>query len=468
MGVVKHNCGLCVAHTLHDVYSFIKSLQHRGREAAGIAFIGQNRIDVLKWQGSIDKFDIDDLYKIFPSEKYHTYLAHVRYATRGRKDKILQDAHPHVIGGKIEKRDNHILITDCDAVIVHNGQVKIKDIGIDNSKLKTGSDTEALLHYFINNGPEKTIEKIPGSYTVALAVKWHSAVYVFRDRYGIRPGCLGWKDGKHVIASEDIAFKKNGAKFIEDLEPGYVYYLLPEGHYKRKKVCSNNKKHCFFEYNYISNVGTESNGVNVRRIRELLGEELAKEHLIKADFVSFLPRCPEVAARSYAEKAKLPFVYVFYKTRSERSFLGSTSEDRKNSIKQNLYLNPKINGKNTIDLLNGKSIVLIDDSTIRGNNSKRAIELLKQAGASQIYLVNYTPKIGIIGKDNIPRGCTLGVDMPPDDNFIARQRNKQEIDERIGADVRFLSIQGMLNAFEKAGLKKEDLCLFCIGGEKAF
>ena len=104
MSDISHNCGLAVAHTLHDIYSLIKSLQHRGREATGMAAIGEERIDVIKWMGPVDRFDITDLHKIFPSPKYHTFMAHVRYATRGRKDKILEDAHPHVIGGRSEKK----------------------------------------------------------------------------------------------------------------------------------------------------------------------------------------------------------------------------------------------------------------------------------------------------------------------------------------------------------------------------
>ena len=90
---VRHNCGFCVAHTLHDAYSFIRSLQHRGREAAGIAAVGEGRIDVIKWAGGVDRFDITDLHKIFPSPNYHTYMAHVRYATRGSKEEILDAPH---------------------------------------------------------------------------------------------------------------------------------------------------------------------------------------------------------------------------------------------------------------------------------------------------------------------------------------------------------------------------------------
>ena len=110
---VRHNCGFCVGHTLHDAYSFIRSLQHRGREAAGIAAVGESGIDVIKWEGGVDRFDVTDLHKIFPSPCYPTYMAHVRYATRGRKDQILLDAHPHTLGGHVESRGNHILIRDC-------------------------------------------------------------------------------------------------------------------------------------------------------------------------------------------------------------------------------------------------------------------------------------------------------------------------------------------------------------------
>ena len=106
---LRHNCGLCVAHTLHDAYSFIKSLQHRGREAAGIAAIGEDKIDVLKWEGKVSRFDVNGLHDMFPGHNYHTFMAHVRYATKGREDKILEDAHPHVIGGRADHRGNHII-----------------------------------------------------------------------------------------------------------------------------------------------------------------------------------------------------------------------------------------------------------------------------------------------------------------------------------------------------------------------
>lgn len=477
MGIpeVQENCGLCVAHSLHDVYSFIKSLQHRGREATGIAFIGEKSIDVIKWVGKVEMFDVDDLYKLFPSTDYHTYLAHVRYATRGRKDKILEDAHPHTIGGVEENRGNHIIIRGCEVVGVHNGQVNESFFeGLNQLLFKTGCDTERLLHYFKENGERAILKNIPASYTLAIASKERKDIIVLRDRTGMKPGVLGWKDGKYCVSSEDHFFMEKGVVFTENLTPGSVYYLSPEGGYKKEGVVPSKIKHCFFEYNYISHVESFINGVLVRKVRELLGEELAKEFRINADLVSFLPRCPEVAARSYAEKTNIPFYNLFYKPRSERAFLGSTTEERNNSIRENLYLIPRVNGMDSTDFLRGKSVILIDDSTIRGNNSKRAIEILKQAGVGKVYLLNYTPKIGLIGDNGIKRGCIYGVDMPPDDNFVVRQdlenRNSSdlEISEKIGAEVRFLSIEGMFNAFSKAGLQREELCSFCISGEKPF
>ena len=470
---VTENCGLCIAHTLHDVYSFIKSLQHRGREAAGIAFIGDKGIDVIKWTGKVEMFDVEDLYKIFPSTKYHTYMAHVRYATRGRKDKILEDAHPHTIGGKEERRGNHIIIRDCEVVGVHNGQVNQSFLQeVDKTKLKTECDTEALLHYFKEFGERGIIKKIPGSYTLAIASRDRKEVMVLRDRTGIKPGVLGWKDGKYCVSSEDCFFMNKGVVFAENLNPGSIYYLSPEGGFRKEEVLLPELRHCFFEYNYIAHVDSFMNGVLVRRTRELLGEELAKEFPLNADIVTFLPRCPEVAARVYAEKIGLPFENIFYKPRSERAFLGSTIEERKNSIKENLYLMPLINGINSEDFLRGKTIIIVDDSTIRGNNSKRAIEILSQIRVGKIYLVNYTPKIGLIGNDGIKRGCLYGVDMPPDDNFIVRGENRNredlEISQEIGAEVKFLSLNGLFNVFEKAGIKKENLCYFCLGGEKPF
>ena len=467
---VRHNCGFCVAHTLHDAYSFIRSLQHRGREAAGIAAVGEGRIDVIKWAGGVDRFDITDLHKIFPSPKYHTYMAHVRYATRGRKDEILADAHPHVLGGQIEDRGNHILIRDCEMAAVHNGQIDFDHFhDLDLSRAKSSCDTEALLYLYRRDGEHNFLRTVPGAYTLAIADWRKRDVLVLRDRTGIKPGVLGWKDGKYGVASEDIAFRKNGGEFIEDLDAGSVYYLTPEGDYSKEPLIDEQPAHCFFEWNYVADVDSIINQISVRRVREILGEILAEEFSPSdVDIVTFLPRCPEVAARSYAKKRGLPFLPIFYKMRGERSFQGSTAQDRKRSIDDNLHLLPGLRPQ-----LAGKTVILIDDSIVRGNNSLRARDLLyEELGVKKAYLVSYTPPIGIVPGDGIPRGCMFGVDMPPDppagDGFIARGREPRQISEKMGMPVVYISIAGMKRAYERLGLDANRLCTYCIGGDHPF
>ena len=457
---LRHNCGIVVAHTLHDVYSFGKALQHRGREAAGIAAIGYDRIDVAKWKGTVDRFDVTDLFKIFPGHQYHTYLMHIRYATRGRKDQILEDAHPHTIGGTQYDYGDHRFIMDCEAVIVHNGQVEDQYLqGIDLSDVKTGCDTEKILHYIVNHGARGFLKDVPGSFTLAMADKRHKDVIVCRDKTGIKPGVLGWKDGKYVAASESIAFDKNGAEFREDLEPGSIYYMHPQGNYTRQHVVDEILKLCYFEYNYVAHMASILGGVNVRVVRQLMGEALAEEHKLEdVDIVSYMPRCPQPAARTMAQKLNKRFEYIFYKTQ------GSTLEERAQSISSNLFLMPGVEAK-----IKDKTVAVVDDSIIRGNNAMHIKHLLYDiAKVKKAYMVSYTPPVGIVGEDGVPRGCTFGVDMPPDDKFIARDRTMNEISAKMGMPVKYLSINGMLKIFERLGIPKEKLCYFCVGGEHPF
>lgn len=467
--VIQSKCGLCVAHTLHDAYSFIKSLQHRGREACGIFAFGKNRIDVIKWRGGVNKVDLIDLHKIFPASLYHTFGAHVRYATKGREDKILEDAHPHIIGGKIEDRGDHIIIRDCDAVAIHNGQVNFSK----NLNSKGECDTKILLKYYMQNGEKSLLKNIPGSYVLAIADKKRNDVIVLRDKFAVKPACLGFKDGKYCMASEDIALIENGAIYVEDLDAGTIYYLGDNGGYKKSPLfLQTERKHCFFEWNYIAHAHSMINGISTLKLRQELGRVLAEEfHPNEIDVITFLPRCPESAARTYAKSLNQEgkFKPIFYKLRGERSFQGTTQNDRKNSIRGNLHLLPGLE-----KFLKGKIVIMIDDSTIRGTNSRHAKDLIKKAGAKKVYILNYTPRIGIIGHDGIPRGCLFGVDMPPEDDFIVRTEDKknnrtdEEISKAIGAQVYFLSPAGMFRAFERAGMKRENLCSFCIGGNHPF
>ncbi len=480
--IIDHKCGIILAYTLHDAYNMMAELQHRGREAAGIAAIGPDRIDVLKWIGRVRDFDRGDLHRIFPGKNYHAFMGHVRYATKGRKtpDEILVDAHPHVIGGTIINHGAHQLILNCEMAMVHNGQVDVSSLEqIVKENLRTGCDTEALLQYYAEVGERELIRTVPGSYTAIIADRKKRDVIVIRDPSGNRPGFIGRKGEKHCAASESIAIFKNGGTSLCDLTPGTIYYFDPNGSVDKKAIFSTpdlnqRRAHCMFEFIYLAHPDSVIDGVSVHAFRTLLGKELASEcsHL-NADIVTYVPRSPELAAASFASASGIDPVDVFYKTDGQRSFMGSTPDERQKAIDSNLYLIPS-----AIERIRGKRVIVIEDSIVRGTVARRVRDLLiQEAGVAEATLCSYTPPIGIIGVDGIARGCEYGVDMPSTDRFIARierdgtpPRNAtvDEISQKAGMPVRYLSTAGLARVFEKLGLPFNGICSYCIGGKKPF
>ena len=465
MAEVKHNCGLVVTHTLPDVYYFLKSNQNRGRDAAGIAFISNGRIDVIKWKGLVTDIPLSTLTQLFDQNKYHTYLGHIRYATKGDKSKLLLDAHPHTIGGQRTENSDHTFILNCDAAIVHNGHINLEFLLKEEitCQLSSKCDSEKLLHYYMQKGEKEIIKNIPGTFTAAIADKRKNEVIVLRDSLGMKPGILGMKDSKYVVSSEDVALINNKAVFEENLDSGSIYYLADDGSFKKEQIVKPQKKqHCFFEWNYIANKNSTIEGLQVNRARRSLGKALA-EHFYKPDIdiVTYVPNCPETAAKEYARVTGIPFQPLFYKKNTNRSFLEPTKKERRKSIRNNLHLNPAL-----MYLIQDKTILIIDDSIVRGTNSPEAINMLKKSGAKKIYFASYTPKIG--GTNQDPRGCMFGVDMPPSGEFLARGRTDAQINQKLGAKVIYLPIEDMLNTFEKLSIPKENLCTYCIGGSHPF
>jgi amidophosphoribosyltransferase len=465
----EDQCGIGVAHSLHDANRFMRELEHRGREAAGIVLVANSHIDAIKWVGTPRDFDNEGLHSIFQGRDYHTFLVHVRYATRKSDNTtaaLLQQAQPQVVGGTIYDQGDHMFILDVQAAIVHNGHVSDKYFD-ENVKQRctTNSDSEALLHAYLNYGPQELLRRIPGSYTIAIADRDRKDALVIRDRTGIRPGVLGEKDGKYVAASEEAVFRKSGARFKQKLRPGSIYYLSPQGTFRREDVLRPSRHYCFFEYTYIADAESVMNGVPVNQIRRALGHRLAAEFRPDdADYVVVMPRSPIDAAEAYSETAGLPLISrALYKRERQRSFIGPDADERARSIRNNLFANP------LAQMLRGKTVVVIDDSTIRGNNATWARHLLfDKLGVNKAYLANYTPRIGIIGNDGVPRGCLFGVDMPPDDAFIVRGRTDEEIAQIIGMPAFFLSVEGLLDEYQKMGLHRDMLCYYCIGGEHPF
>ena len=348
---------------------------------------------------------------------------------------------------------------------VHNGHVEdrfLEGVGNCTGNGSGGScDTERLLRLYWERGEEELMEGVPGAYTMALADRRRDEVLVLRDRTGIRPGVLGIKDGKHVVVSEDIALRKNGGDFLEDLDPGAVYYLDPDGDYRKRQLVPPALAHCFFEWNYFADRDSIVEGLYVKKLRRALGEMLAEElDLERVDFVSYFPRAPEDAARGLARVSGKPFQPLFYKLRGERAFQGPTPDERSQSISQNIYLIPGVGQRSTRPLGAGGG----GFHRPRHQHSPRERALLEEVGLSDGYHALYTPPIGIIGDDGVPRGCRFGIDMPPNDTFFARDRSMEQMREAVGAQVVYLTKEGMLKVYDRLGIAPENLCTYCIGG----
>lgn len=471
-GEVEHNCYLCVGHTLHDTYAMADNLSHRGRDSTGAFAQGPGGIDVLKWKGPPSEFRNKSLQKIFPAQKYFLYGMHGRYKTRGAEDINLDEAHPHTIGGKIEDRGDHVFIRGCKKVLIHNGQIEDKYLnGLDRRGIKTGCDSEALLHYYDQFGIEAILRNIPDGYTIAIADVDKNGVQIARGRLGLKPGVWGTKDGFDLFASESVALRELRATFNGDLVPGAVYYLRPDGKMsKPKQVVPASCATCMFSFQYIAHPYSYLMGVPVLTVRRALGKELAREFpLDDYDVVSFVPESPDDAARTYSDERDLPLMDIFYKKKSNRSFQAPTQKAREDAIELNLHLIPSI-----LSQIRAKRIIIVDDSFVRGTVAKTAGKLLYEvAKVKEAVFLSYTPMIGIIPEDGIPRGCDFGgVDMPSKENkhhkFLARGKTLEEMSKEVGVKIGFLSIEGMERAYKSVGIEFKDLCTFCIGGLHPF
>lgn len=471
-GEVKHNCYVVVSHTLHDAYAMSCALEHRGKDSTGVFAVGPEGIDVLKWKGSAKDFGNKALQKIFPSEKYHTFGMHGRYRSKGSRELSLDEGHPHVIGGIRQDLGSHIYIKGCKKALIHNGQFEESYFSrLDRSAVKTGSDSEAALHFYEQFGIEALIRTIPDGYTLAIADVDSNGVIIGRGRCGLKPGVMGTKDGFDCFASESVALREIRATLRGDIFPGAIYHLRPNGKMSvPNRIVLPVPRHCFFEYQYIAHPLSSLDRLNVTMIRQDLGEKLAEEfHPTDADLVTYNPESPKDAAIAYADKVGLPVLECFYKVNSDRSFQAPTQEARKDSINTNLHILPDV-----IPQIRGKVVIDIDDSFVRGTVARRSRHLLYNvAGVSKAYLLSYTPKIGIMGSDGLPRGCDFGgVDMPSiedeQNKFMARGRTDAEINEFAGAEVYFMSVKGLADVYKNRGMPFQDLCTFCIGGAHPF
>lgn len=465
-------CGIVVSSDLDETFNLTMAHAHRGRDTFGIAAIGNDGIDVVKWAGP-NTFDIADLSRLLSYNKPHTFIGHTRYRTTGEKerDKILESAHPHVLDGRVEFNDNHVIVRNASSAIVHNGQIDQKYLkGVDKALLEK-CDTLGALDLINRKGEYKFMEDVPCAFTLAYATP--NGVVVMKDRHEMKPGFYGFDtNGKTVVASENFPLQHLGVKQIMPIMRGSIYEIDRNGRIveKQTEFSEYDKRfHCSFEHKYVMDANSSWLNVPATFLRAQMGRQLAVEHPFKDKqnvIVTYAPRCPVTAAREYAKILGYTFKDVFYKTSGTRSFIGPDETERNNSIKASLF------GDSSVDV-RGSTVIVIDDSGIRGIVRNRINQLLMESGAKEVIYLSYTPVMCPI-VDNEQRGCYWGIDLPannPEKNYISRVfeggewRNKTT--EEFKSDIiptYFLSLEGSHKAFESVGLSREKRCSYCYGG----
>ncbi|CAI8322573.1 MAG: Amidophosphoribosyltransferase [Gammaproteobacteria bacterium] len=410
----------------------LHALQHRGQEAAGIVTFDGTKFISERHPGLVS----DNFTKASVINRLvgNSAVGHNRYSTTGATiQRNIQPFFADLWGGGF--------------AIAHNGNIT-NALSLRDELIKKGSifqstsDTETILQLVARSNSNRTLDRlvdalmqISGAW--ALVVLTNKKLIGARDPFGIRPLVLGELDGAKILASETCALDIIGAKFIREIEPGEIIVITEDGEESIKPFPNARLRPCIFEYIYFSRPDSMLDGKSVYECRKLFGKNLAKECPANADIVVPVPDSGVPAALGYSEESKIPFELSIIRNHYVgRTFILPTQSNRQSSVK--LKHNPDRAS------IKGKSVVLIDDSVVRGTTSVKIVELMREAGASEIHMRIACPPI------KYPD--FYGIDTPETEQLLASNKSLDEMCKYIGADsLGFLSLDGL---YQSMGYKK--------------
>ncbi len=431
------------AYVAHTTYLALYALQHRGQEACGIAV---NDDGVFTHER-----DVGLVPEVFTPErlahlgKGNMAIGHVRYSTTGSVSR--NNAQPLVIRhikGNMSLAHNGNLVNSAElrrafelkgAIFHATTDTEVIAYAITSARLTSTTTEEAI---------EKVMYELKGAYSVVVMTA--TKLIAFRDPQGFRPLCLGkTKDGAVVVASESCALDSIGAVFWRDVRPGEIVVIDREGVSSITTHCGQKTAMCVFEYIYFARPDSFLEGVSVHTARRRAGRFLAQEHPVEADIVIGVPDSGIDAAMGYAEESGIPYGVGFIKNRYVgRSFIQPTQGQRESAVRIKL---------NTLRAnLEGKRVVMIDDSIVRGTTSKRIASLLWEAGVKEVHMrVSSPPFIA---------PCYFGTDIDSKDKLIAcRLGSTEEIGRELGVtSLGYLSVENTHRLAVEAGLCFCDGC----------
>lgn len=445
---VKEACAVVAMRCKQDVAQYIyyalRALQHRGQEASGIA-VYSGGLKVKKGVGLVsDVMGPEDMDKL--SGKVG--IGHNYYSIKVSRPENIQPQSLKTGIGDIAIAHNGIIV---------NSQLIIAQLKKEGKLFLLESEEEAFIMRLtdtiratddIAKSIKTVCKELIGSYAFALLV--NDRVFAIRDPYGIRPLCLGkLPDGKGFIAaSESVALDVLGAEFIRDVMPGEAVEITEDGFKSINIGASINRAHCFFEWVYFARADSVIDGMSVYEARKRIGWRLAKEAPAIADVVMPIPDSGRAHAYGYALGSGIKMNEGLMKNRYiHRTFIMPTQDAREISVRE------KMNPVRAV--VEGKRVVIVDDSIVRGTTMKKIVKMLRDAGATEVHVR--------IGSPPLISPCYLGIDMTNRDQFIADHRSIDDIRKEIGSDsLAYITIEGLVEALN---FEKENLCLGCVTGE---
>ena len=419
-------------------YLGLYALQHRGQESAGIAATDGKRLVTHKGMGHVAEVFTEGALAGLPG---HSAIGHTRYSTAGDTD--LKNAQPIMVScqkGQVALAHNGNLV---NAVSLRRELESRGDI------LQTSSDSEVILHYFARSKqsgiPEsvaEALDKVVGAYSLVMLFK--DTVYAIRDPRGFRPLNLGKLNDSYVVASETCAFDLINAAYVREIDPGEMVILDGRGITSLRFSPPVQHSQCIFEHVYFSRPDSIIFGRSVQSSREMLGRLLAREHPVEADLVVPVPDSGVSAAIGYSDESGIPLRFGLIRNHYiGRTFIEPSQAIRDFGVK--LKLNP------VRSLLDGKRVVLVDDSIIRGTTSRKIVRIVREAGAKEVHVrISCPPTVS---------PCYYGIDTPTRKELIASTHSVDEIRRFIGADtLGYLSLEGLRQAVDD---KQGRYCLAC-------
>jgi amidophosphoribosyltransferase len=422
-------------------YLGLYALQHRGQESAGIAASDGERIRVLTAMGYVaDVFDAQKLTDL-PG---HLAIGHVRYSTAG--ESRIANAQPFLIDCA------HGQISICHNGNLVNADSLRRDLVNQGSIFQSTSDTEAVLHLYARSKAKNVedaivdaVTQVQGAFSFLMLTK--DRLIAIRDPHGFRPLALGQLDDAFVVCSETCAMDLIGATYIRDVEPGEILIIGPAGMRSIKPFAPAPLAHCVFEHVYFSRPDSYVFGKSVNEVRTNLGRILAREHRVDADVIVPVPDSGVCAAMGYADEANIPLRMGLIRNHYVgRTFIQPQSAIRHFGVR--VKLNP------VRSILEGRRVVLVDDSLVRGTTSRKIVRMVRAAGAKEVHVrISCPPTIS---------PCFYGVDTPRRSELIAATHTVEEIRAYLDADsVEYLSHEGMMSA---VGQGSQGYCSSCYTG----